>query len=139
MSNLSLAASNLSLAASEHREDGAQRGSSSQRGGITSRPTGNRPPKQRRSGSASRPSTQGGRSMMIPTGRRPPKQDRSEQDSCPADAGGRIVVGYLRISGQCNNCEETNHVTQTCRHQHVLYMVRRSTRANEEGLGKRPE
>ena len=52
--------SNLSLAASKHREDGAQRGTSSQRSCITSRPTSNRPPKQRRNGQASRPSTQGG-------------------------------------------------------------------------------
>ena len=51
--------SNLSLAASKHREDGAQRGTSSQRGCITSRPTSNRPPKQRRSGQASRPSSRG--------------------------------------------------------------------------------
>ena len=65
--------SNLSLAASKHREDGAQRGSSSQRGCITPRPTSNRPPKQRRSGPANRPSTQGGRRMLRPTGRRPPR------------------------------------------------------------------
>ena len=39
-----------------------------------SRPTSNRPPKQRRSGQASRPSTKGGRSLLRPTGRRPPKQ-----------------------------------------------------------------
>ena len=51
--------SNLSLEASKHRENGAQRGTSSQRGCITSRPTSNRPPKQRRSGPASRPSSRG--------------------------------------------------------------------------------
>ena len=51
--------SNLSLASSKHREDGAKRGSSSQRGCITSRPTSNRPPKERRSGPASGPSLQG--------------------------------------------------------------------------------
>ena len=53
--------SNLSLVASKHREDGAQRGSSSQRGCITAE------------------------------GRR------------------SIAAGYLRISGQCTKCGETNH------------------------------
>ncbi|KAI0236561.1 hypothetical protein LSAT2_012903, partial [Lamellibrachia satsuma] len=94
--------SNLSLAASKHREDGAQRGNSSQRGCITSRPTSNRPPKQHRSGQASRPSSQGDRNTMRPTGRKPPKHDSSAQDSRPADTGGSIAAGYLRISGQCN-------------------------------------
>ena len=49
--------------------------------------------------------------MLRPTGRKPPKQDRSAQDSRPADAGGSIAAGYLRISGQCTKCGETNHVT----------------------------
>ena len=31
-----------------------------------------------------------------------------------------IFAGHLRISGQCNECVETNHVTQTCRHEHAV-------------------
>ena len=58
--------------------------------------------------------------MLRPTGKRPPKQDRSAQYSRPADAGGSIAAGYLRISGQSNKCGETNHVTQTCRHEHFV-------------------
>ena len=57
--------------------------------------------------------------MLPPTGRRQPKRDRSAQDSRPAD-GGSIAAGYLRISGQCTKCGETNHVTQTCRHEHAV-------------------
>ena len=57
--------------------------------------------------------------MLPPTGRRQPKRDRSAQDSRPAD-GGSIGTGYLRISGQCTKCGETNHVTQTCRHEHAV-------------------
>ena len=71
--------------------------------------------------------------MLRPTGRRPPKQDRSAQYSRPADAGGSRAAGYLRISGQCNKCGETNLVTQTCRHEHSVscfVLVSRATRAN---------
>ena len=61
--------------------------------------------------------------MLTPTGRRQPKQDRSAPDSRPADAGGSIAAGYLRISGQCTKCGETNHVTQTCRHEHAVTCI----------------
>ena len=59
-----------------------------------------------------------GRNTLRPTGRRPPKQGRCAPDSRPADAGGRIAAGHLHISGQFNKCGKTNHVTQTCRHEH---------------------
>ena len=52
--------SNLSRAAGNHREDGAQRDLLRRGTAICQdRPTSNRPPKQRRSGPASRPSSQG--------------------------------------------------------------------------------
>ena len=57
---------------------------------------------------------------MRPTNRTPLKQDCSAPDSHYAGAGGSIAAGHLRISGQCNKCGETNHVTQACRHEHVV-------------------
>ena len=77
--------------------------------------------------------------MLKTTGRRPPKQDRSAPASRPADAGGSRAAAFWRISGQCTKCGETNHFTQTCRHEHALSKVRRATSANTVRRGTRKE
>ena len=58
--------------------------------------------------------------MLRPTGRRSPNQDRSTPDIHLGDPGVSIAADHWRISGLCNECGETNHVTQTSRHEQAV-------------------
>ena len=86
----------------------------------TSRPIGNRSSKQRRKMSSGHFLYQGDRNMPNATGKRPPKHKRNSPDTRPTGAGHRAAAGHVRITGQCNKCGETNHVTQTCRHVNAV-------------------
>ena len=104
--------SNLSLRHHSHRDVGT--------GCNTSRPNGNRSSKQRRKMSSRHLLSQGGRNIPNATGKRPPKHKRNSPDTRPTGAGHRAAAGHMRIAGQCNQCGETHHVTQTCRHVNAV-------------------
>ena len=104
--------SNLSLRHLSHRDFGTVC--------TTSRPTGNRSSKQRRRMSSGHLLSQGCRSTPNVTVKRPPKHKRNSPDTRPPGVGHRAAAGYVRIAGQCNKSDETNHVTQTCRHVNAV-------------------
>ena len=83
---------NLSLAVSKHREDGAQRG-------------------RLRRGAAIHQD-------RLAEGRR--NRTAARQISVLLMQRCSIAAGYMRISGQCNNYRETNHITKTCQHEHAV-------------------
>ena len=48
------------------------------------------------------------------------RMQQNSPDIRPPGAGHRAAAGHVRIAGQRNNCGETNHVTQTCRHVNAV-------------------